>query len=398
MQNTIESERLLDACVLVVDDVELNRKVLSHSLRGHGYRNVMVACDGAEALALTRTHKPDLVVLDIMMPGMDGFTYIENIRREAEYNGMPILVQTVLTDVDKKVRAFQLGATDYICKPIDPGELCARTKVHLNQKLLIEDLHIFRQRMQVELEAARHMQDRLLPTPQQIQMCERLFNFSIAYHFETSSTLGGDCWGMRPLSDQRLAIYMFDFSGRGISSAMNVFRMHTLIHELIGNAGDPGKFLGNLNRYLHPLLARDELATMFYGILDIDANCLAYATAATPPALLFNQLESTASLLESSGYPLGALPTTSFETRYTPFAEGDALALYSDCLNETQNVSHEFITDEQLKNAVLFGMDKATPTPAQSCVNSLVNLLRSHNHEPVFDDNTIVTFARNMKP
>ena len=206
--DTISAERLNNALILVVDDIELNQKMLTHSLLGHGYGKVVIAGDGSQALQMTHELKPDLVILDLMMPVMDGYAYCQAIRQDKAFDNMPILVQTALEDMDKKLRAFELGASDYICKPVDPGELIARTEVHLSQKFLMEDLRAYRRRMSAELDAAKLMQGRLMPGGPHIHMCERVYDMKIDAYFETSFHLGGECWGIRPLSDKRRARWM----------------------------------------------------------------------------------------------------------------------------------------------------------------------------------------------
>jgi len=392
--DSISAERLHNSLILVVDDMELNRKMLVHSLKAKGYTNVIIAEDGSEALTLTHELKPDLVILDLMMPTMDGYAYCQAIRQNSAYNNMPILVQTALDDIDKKLRAFQLGATDYICKPIDPGELNARTHVHLINKLLVEDLQTYQKRMMCELDSAKHMQMRLMPTAQQIQMCERVYDLKIASCFETSSHLGGDCWGIRPLSENRMAIWMYDFSGHGMSAAMNVFRMHTIMQEFLHSGGEPGNFLATLNRHLHPLLERDEFATMFYGIIDTDANCLTYASAAVQPVILFTQTEPDPVALNGRGFPLGVIANASYDTKYTPFMHGDLLMLYSDCLIESEDSRGHYITEDQLKQSVKSAIGENQQNPAKHALDIIMQLYKTHHPSAPRDDITINAYYR----
>ncbi len=394
ISDTISEERLHNSLILVVDDIELNHKMLTHSLNAKGYTNIIVAEDGSQALQMTQEMKPDLVILDLMMPVMDGFSYCQAIRQDRAYDDMPILVQTALEDIDKKLRAFDLGASDYICKPVDPQELAARTRVHLTQKLLMQDLRTYRRKMTAELEAAKLMQTRLMPGAQHIQMCERVYNMGIGSHFETSSHLGGDCWGMRPLSDHRLAIWMYDFSGHGMTAAMNVFRMHTIMQEIAHDGIDPGTFLSTLNRHLHSLLESDEFATMFYGIIDTDANCLLYSTAASPPAVLYTNAEPEPVLVHGRGFPMGVVSNASYETQYTPFTINDMLLLYSDCLIETKNKKGEYITEQYLKTLISASMNESQENPAKHVVDLLKQLLHTHQPDSIDDDITINAYWR----
>ena len=391
----ISADRMYNSLILVVDDIELNRKILSHSLQAHGYKNVITTTDGSEALKITQEQNPALVILDLMMPKMDGFAYLKAIRQDGNYNTMPIIVQTALDDIERKLEAFDLGASDYICKPVEPRELSARVQVHLSNTLLMDDLRLYKKRMGEELELAQKMQNRLMPNSQQVQMCERVFNLKIASHFETSSDLGGDCWGIRPLSDNRLAIYTIDFSGHGMSSAMNVFRMHTIMQELLHAGGDPGNFLATLNRHLHPLLERDEFATMFYGIIDTDANCLLYSSAGAPSPILISSLEAEPQMLNGRGFPLGVLPNATYETKYTPFMSRNLLLLYSDCLTEAKNEDGEALPEEEIKKLVKTIYDEQQQgNPAKHIVGKLSQAIKEHSPNPLPDDLTITAYFR----
>jgi len=397
-EDFISKERMHNSLILIVDDIDLNRKILSHSLQAHGYKNILTANDGSEALKITQEQNPALVILDLMMPKMDGFAYLKAIRQDDTYNPMPIIVQTALNDIERKLEAFNLGASDYICKPVEPRELSARVQVHLNNTLLTEDLRLYKRKMIAELELAQKMQKRLMPNLQQVQMCERVFNMKIASHFETSSDLGGDCWGIRPLSDNRLAIYTIDFSGHGMSSAMNVFRIHTIMQELLHAGGDPGNFLATLNRHLHPLLERDEFATMFYGIIDTEANCLLYSSAAAPAPILVSNIEQEPQMLNSRGFPLGVLPNATYETKYTPFMNGNLLFLYSDCLTEAKNNGGETFSEEEIKKIVKTIYDEQQQgNPTKHIVGQLSQAIKEHSSTPMPDDLTITAYFRNHK-
>lgn len=389
----IPRKRLHNALILVVDDVKLNRVMLVRSLASRGYTNVLLAQDGAEALRLTHERKPDLVILDLVMPGMDGFAYCQEVRRDSMFDNMPIMVQTMLENADDKVKAFHLGASDYICKPIDPDELSARTKAHLMKKMLIEDLHAYRSHVSAEMDAARAMQDRLMPDTQKIGMCERIFDMKIAAHFETSSALGGDCWGMRPLSDKKLAVYAYDFSGHGVSAALNVFRMHTIIQECVHASFDPGQFLCELNKRLHPLLERNEFATMFYGVIETEANCLLYAAAAAPSPMIFSRSDGEPVSLSGRGFPLGVLNNAVYETQYTPFLPGDLMLLFSDCLTETKNREGRFLSEAQIRQRVTETLRANSHNPAAGSVEAVLELLQTGG-TPIADDLTLNAYWR----
>ncbi len=309
---------------------------------------------------------------------------------------MPIIVQTALDEMEHKLNAFKLGASDYITKPVDGRELEARVLVHLTNKFLMQDLSSCNMQILMEMEAAKAMQNRLMPTAHQVKMCERVFDIDIGSYFETSSLLGGDCWGMRPLSDTKLAIYMYDFSGHGISAAMNIFRMHTIMREFNHSSGEPGTFLSTLNRHLHPLVERTEFATMFYGIIDIEANCLLYASAGVPSPILCARAEAAPLSLVGRGFPLGILANATYETQYSAFLPGDMLVFFSDCLIETRNSEGAFIPDSRIAE-ILKDAIASKEQPACAAINGLHRLLKAHSSAPLIDDMTINAYHRRCR-
>jgi sigma-B regulation protein RsbU (phosphoserine phosphatase) len=244
------------------------------------------------------------------------------------------------------------------------------------------------------MESARAMQSRIMPDSQNIAMCERIFDMKIAVHFETSSELGGDCWGMRPLSDKKLAIFNYDFSGHGISAALNVFRIHTLMQECLHAANDPGYFLEQLNMRLHPLLERNEFATMFYGVIDTESNCLLYATAAAPSPIIFSQRDQKCELLSGRGFPLGSVSNAVYEKKYVPFLPEDLLLFFSDCVIETMNYNNEMLSDQDIMKCVNSAMLENHANPAHHAMQSVLHQLQSHQSKPIVDDLTINAYWR----
>ncbi len=394
---TVDPTRLHASRILVVDDIELNRELILQSLKQAGFHNIHLAADGSEALRLTRELRPDLVILDLMMPSMDGFAYCEAVREDEAFKHMPIIVQTALDDIEQKMRAFRLGASDYICKPLDPGELIARTKVHLNQKILMLDLFQFQQAMKAELRSARQMQLRLMPSESFTTMCERVYDMDIASHFQTSSELGGDGWGMRPITDNKIAIWVFDFSGHGVTAAMNVFRMHTIMQECVALSADPGQYLTQLNRRLREFLETDQFATMFYAVVDTEANSLQYVSAAAPAALLCSTQEPVPVPLQSRGLPLGVVATTQYETRYAPFSEGDMVILHSDCLLEASNEEGKGLDEAEFHRHIAGRMMQPHTHPAKDMLKAVLEIFSGHHCGPLSDDLTLSLFYRNRR-
>ena len=141
IQRTCES-RETEESILMVDDNATNLQVLSQTLAGHGYR-LLAAKNGESALSIVAKTHPDLILLDIMMPGMDGFEVCQRLKADPSAADIPIIFLSALGQTEDKVRGLRAGAVDYITKPFQPEEVIARVRTHLT-------LHC----LQLQLEAA----------------------------------------------------------------------------------------------------------------------------------------------------------------------------------------------------------------------------------------------------
>jgi PAS domain S-box-containing protein len=128
-----------DATVLLVDDNPQNLQVLYETLKDRGYR-LLIANDGEKAMALSERHRPEVILLDIMMPGMDGYEVCRRLKSNPETAATAVIFLSALDDVDAKVKGFALGGADYIAKPFQPQEVFARVHTHAQVVLLERQL------------------------------------------------------------------------------------------------------------------------------------------------------------------------------------------------------------------------------------------------------------------
>jgi len=320
-----------DCHILVVDDTDFNRTLIGALLNEAGFHNVAFAKDGFDALAQIEAAAPDLVILDIMMPGMDGFEVCRKLRADHAYADLPVLVQTALSSSDDRNRAFDAGTTDLISKPLDRTELLARVRIHLENRMLIRDLQLYRARVEGELAIARSMYEHLLPTPATCAALRDTSGVELRSHTVLSTDMGGDIWGLVRLDGGRFGVYLLDMAGRGVSAALNAFRMHTLIHELAALGDDPAAFLSELNDRAARLLEVGEHATLLYGVVDGGAGTFTYAAAAaTSPVLLLP--DGNVRFGDAAGLPVGVAAGTRYEARALPLPEGAALMLHSNAV------------------------------------------------------------------
>jgi putative two-component system response regulator len=159
--------RIANALILVADDIEFNRRIIVNVLKKNGFNAIETAVDGRDALEKTYRLKPAIVLLDLIMPVLDGFTYCEHVRKDESFAFMPIIVQTASDERKDKLRALSCGADDFVYKPLDQSELVLRVCLHLQRQIMLSDMNDTRQYLAMELEQAHRLIRHLKQSPAQ---------------------------------------------------------------------------------------------------------------------------------------------------------------------------------------------------------------------------------------
>ncbi|MEP4192173.1 MAG: response regulator, partial [Sneathiella sp.] len=217
--------KIRNAKILVVDDSDLIRELIGACLMTDGYYNISYAENGQDALEVIELETPDLIILDLEMPVMDGFELCKELRARQKTASIPILIQSGRDTADDITRAFDYGASDMVVKPIKKFEILARTKVHLEHHFFVEKLTDFHNRVASELEQARKLQLDICPNEEELESFRTLYGLAVGWYYEPSSELGGDIGGIYPIDENHVAFFIADFSGHGVAAALNTFRM-----------------------------------------------------------------------------------------------------------------------------------------------------------------------------
>ncbi|HVI50386.1 MAG TPA: fused response regulator/phosphatase [Candidatus Sulfotelmatobacter sp.] len=375
--------------VLVVDDAQGIRKIIGAYLQAAGIHHIEYATDGIDGLAKVESFEPDLVILDIMMPEMDGFEVCRILRSDAKHRHLPILVQTALESPSERTAVFRAGASDLITKPIHGPELVARVRVQLENRMLIRNLEDYRHHMQLELELARHMQEDLLPEDGVVAANGGLAGLRVTSHFQPSAELGGDMWSIRELGSGRVAVSSVDFAGHGVTAALNTFRLHTLMHQLPPpDPNCPSAYMHLLNAQLVDLLPVHQFATMFYGIIDLHQGSMVWSSAGAPSPILC--VGDNLQMLDSSGLPLGISLKAKYRDRQIEFPLGASLLLYSDALTETPDDHGNAVELDELLRMV---STARAARDAETPLAALLDGFRAGRATPT-DDLTVVWLSR----
>ena len=328
--------------ILLADDDQSTRILLRLILKKDGYQIIEVE-NGQECLAAWQKHQPDMILLDAMMPVMNGFDCCKQLNQiEANELKIPVLMITGLNDKESVDRAFNVGATDYITKPIHPPVLrqrlarilkAAKAEAALKSseaKLLEQNLLL-----QSELNQAADYVRSLLPKPLDNKI-------KIEHYFAPSSQLGGDIFDYYWLDKNHLAVYLLDVAGHGIKSALlsisvlNILRSQSLYNT---DFYEPWTVLTELNRMFQMNERGDNYFTIWYGVISLSDRELVYASAGHPPGILLSQTRQSIKYLDNDNIPIGMLDEYSFEQNICPINTNDTLYILSDGVYEVSQAN-----------------------------------------------------------
>ena len=381
--------KISDAKVLIVDDAEFSREVIGKVFEKNGFSNINFAENGIVALQKTEEIEPDIVLLDLIMPELDGYEYCKRIRTSPKFFTTPILVQSAADRPDEISKAFQAGATDFVSKPINADEVMARSRVHLENKFLMQDLTDYRRRVESELKSAKETQKAILPSDTEITEIQNQYGMDIEKYFEPSSELGGDFWGIKGISHNEVAFYTVDFSGHGVTAALNTFRIHTILQEQNSFSLPPGVFLSLINSHLNNLLSVGQFATMFYGVLNTNNNTFRYSSAGAPNPIVTDANGKT-KIIDGSGVPLGISKDALYENKEIDFPAGSVLMLYSDALLETRNDKGDFLQERSFAGI----LEENKGGESKKLMQEVLRKFSSHAKDNLIDDLTINIYRR----
>ncbi len=342
--------------LLVVDDNEDNRDMLSRRLVRRGYA-VDVVPDGEAALTRLEGGAYDLVLLDVMMPGLDGFEVLERVRRTRPPDDLPVIMATARDHSEDIVRALELGANDYVTKPLDFAVVLARVRMHLALHDARRRLAQANQRMRRDLDAGARIQRALIPSDASVPGVE------VAIRFEPCTELGGDLLDVFALPDGRLGLYLLDVSGHGVPAALTSVTLSRMLSHMgpeslvyeEGSAGarpcSPAALAAALNRRFPMDPETNQYFTLVHAVVDPAAREVRYV-AAGHPGPVHMDIRGEARSLDSSGPAIGWFPEARFEEHSIPLSAGDRLYFYSDGIVEAQNPAGDFFGSERLEAIV----------------------------------------------
>ncbi|WP_272881705.1 fused response regulator/phosphatase [Fundidesulfovibrio soli] len=312
--------------VLMVDDQAMVSEAVRRMLAPEADIDFHSVQDPAKALPAALAANPTVVLLDLVMPDIDGLTLVRYFRAHPKLKDLPLIMLSTREEPQTKAQAFALGANDYLVKLPDRVELVARLRYHSQAytRLLERDRAYSELARQLD-QAAQYVRN-LLPKP--LEQGPVLTDWL----FEPSAQLGGDALGYHWIDQDRFAFYLLDVCDHGVGpallsvSALNVLRAQTLPGV---DFTQPAQVLAGLNAVFQMPRQNDLYFTIFYGVYDMQARVVRFASAGHPPPLLF-QADGSVRELRCQSIFIGAMPEARFKQEEVALEGPASLLVFSD--------------------------------------------------------------------
>ena len=325
---------LADCRVLLVDDTKANLDILVEGLKVD--HKLSLAMNGETALQAVRRAPPDLVLLDIVMPDMDGYEVCRRLRQMPETADVPIMFLSSLEDVQHKTRGFEAGGNDYLTKPFDMLEVKARVRSLLKAKAYNDAV---KEQIASELRVARDIQMGMLP--HDFSALEDAYGVGFGAVLEPAREVGGDLYGVCAAGPERLVVFLGDVSGKGIPASMFMARAISLARLLARDIAEPERLLARLNDELAVDNPTGMFVTLLCAVLEPKSCRLTLANAGHCRPVLLSAAGPPCWAVDHLGTALGFETGVQFERTERTLNPGDALILYSDGVSEAFNSQEE---------------------------------------------------------
>lgn len=309
--------------VLIVDDSAVSLTHLRKILQKSGYA-VLAASSGPEALETIAHALPDLVLIDIMMPGMDGFEVTRRLKNAPRTGHIPVIFLTGNDDDASKMTAFDIGAVDYIVKPFNPQEVKARVAVHLKIGVALQEA------IAAQADKIRQIHDAqqaILIKPSEMPDAR----FSV--HFRSVLEAGGDFYDVSEQAEGMYTFLVADVAGHDIATSY----IHPALKALFRQNCLPIYTLEEtvvmMNRVLERILPPEKYLSAFFLSVNRPAGKISWASAGHPPAILLPK-NGVPLFLEGEGELIGISGDSLYRVSEHPFCPGDRVIIYTDGLVE----------------------------------------------------------------
>ncbi|MBN1931617.1 MAG: fused response regulator/phosphatase [Desulfobacterales bacterium] len=360
--------------ILIIDDHPLNLKLLESALKKNGYC-IITASNGPLSRKLARTDLPDLILLDIMMPGENGFEVIRHLKRDARTSFIPVIFLTARDDLEAKIKGFDLGAVDYISKPFHTKEVLARIGLHMKLSLATNSLVACQAE---KLKQIKWAQNSLLITPCDLPKA----HFGIDY--TSLQEAGGDFYDVLQISDDIFGYFVGDIAGHDIATSYLTAALKALLRQNCIPIYEPIESMKIINDVLLQILPDEKYLTACYARLNRKKNIMTIVNGGHPPALYLPR-NGKGVLMNIPGDILGIFKEVCLCSKDIKVNPGDRFFIFTDGLIEKSGKRKVWTASLSKLLRLCCELDKI---PIQESVNKLKELVLDDTHMP--EDDVII--------
>ncbi|NVN98169.1 MAG: SpoIIE family protein phosphatase [Geobacteraceae bacterium] len=369
--------------ILIVDDTIANIQVLNEIF--HSEYRIFFATSGTAGIEIAHRELPDIILLDVMMPELDGYETCSILKADPVTAGIPVIFVTAMGEEEDETRGLEVGAIDYLMKPVSPPIVKARVKNHLELKSGRDLLEKFGKELAVKnatLEKERALAHRLLGSilPEKIN----LPGYTTAVCYRPSNEIGGDFFDGW-LDGDKAHFLIADISGHSISAALFMAVCKGLFMSIGKGKDDPGAIMAEANQTLVKMLSDSGMyLTMVYIVCDRERGLLKAASAGHNPVYLYSQAGMTG--IDATGPPIGWEFEDFWDVREYRVNKGDKILLYTDGLIEVRNAEGLYCPEE------IFSAVDASFTP-EEILEKVLSVSESFCNGTFDDDLTLLAFS-----
>ena len=328
--------------ILIVDDNPASLDILQTRLAANNYET-LTATDGEEGLAMARDRQPDLILLDIMMPKMDGIEVCRRLKADPSLPFMPIIMVTAKADSNDVVAGLEAGGDEYLTKPVDHAALIARVKSMLRIKALHDTVLGQSAQLKVQLETATKIQSLFWPKIPELKAGGHIWAVSVP-----ATYVGGDLYDVIPLPDDSLLAYVADVSDKGVPAALIMAALSTKIRSEAQNQSEVDKLLETVNNSTYSLTSEEGFFATIVLARYWPRSGKMQLTLGGHLQPLWIIESGIGNLPQINGISLGVTPDVHYEKKEIILSPGESVLLFSDGVIEAENEDNELFGNDRL--------------------------------------------------
>ena len=368
--------------ILIVDDNPTNVEIFQTRLAANNY-NIITAMDGEAGLRMARDHLPDLILLDIMMPKLDGISVCRRIKSDPYLPFMPIIMVTAKAESKDIVAGLEAGGDEYLTKPVDHRALVSRIRSMLRIKELHDKVHEQSAQLKFQLETATKIQSLFWPKMPELKGGSHIWGISVP-----AAYVGGDFYDVIPLSDGSVLAYVADVSDKGVPAALIMAALSTKIRSEAQLQNELNQLTENINKSTYQLMSEEGffitiVLTKFWP----GSGKMQILVGGHLPPLWIGE-SGIRKMCPSSGISLGVTPDARYNKSEILLSPGESVICYSDGVIEARNENMELLGNGRL-------VDFLTNSKGPPRGKALLEVVRRwQGNTPANDDITILEIWR----